>query len=75
MNLRGWSVPGKDRRRETHKAAVGIIQGRDNGGQTRVAEVEVMGSGWVLTHFEDRATRFAAGLDAGSASKSKVREF
>lgn len=75
MNLRGWRVPGKARSRETHEVAVGIIQGRDNGAQTRVAELEVMGNGWILTHFEGRATRFAAGSDVGCARKSKVKEF
>lgn len=68
----GCARQGQNRGREV---AAGIIQGRYDGGWTRVATGEVVGRGWILTHFESSATRFAAGLDTGYARKSKAKEF
>ena len=42
---------------------------------TRVAAGEVGGSGWFQTHFESRATGFAAALDMGYMIKGRVKEF
>ena len=36
---------------------------------------EVGGRGWFQTHFESRATGFAAALDTGYTIKGRVKEF
>lgn len=34
--------------------------------------MEMVGSGWILTYFEGRTTKFVAGLEVGSAKRAEL---